>query len=219
MKERPTLTEDTLRRRTDRSKKYRASHKEQLAIRQKAYRNAHREEIKIREREYRIAHKEKKAAYQKAYCVAHRKELAASTRAYFATHREEKAAYDKAYRSAHMEEELAREKAYRTTHKKEIAIRSKTYYEAHREEMKARKRELNYSLSKTEFDALLKDQGNVCAICGKSEWKGRGPQVDHDHLTGKVRGILCYACNIALGLIGDNSKTARALVAYLRRKL
>jgi hypothetical protein len=42
--------------------------------------------------------------------------------------------------------------------------------------------------------------------------------VDHDHKTGKVRGILCHKCNIALGLIGDDPARARALANYLERE-
>jgi hypothetical protein len=44
-------------------------------------------------------------------------------------------------------------------------------------------------------DALKDSQGNLCAICGKAD----NLHIDHDHNTGKIRGLLCAKCNIALG--------------------
>ena len=48
-----------------------------------------------------------------------------------------------------------------------------------------------------EYDALLAAQGGGCAICGNAP-KTRRLHVDHDHKTGKVRGLLCHRCNRAL---------------------
>jgi len=44
-----------------------------------------------------------------------------------------------------------------------------------------------------------------------------GLHVDHDHSTGKIRGLLCYGCNVALGLIQDSPKRLGGLVEYLRQ--
>jgi hypothetical protein len=52
-------------------------------------------------------------------------------------------------------------------------------------------------LSVEEYDAMLKAQGGGCAICGNPP-KTRRLDVDHDHKTGKVRGLLCHRCNRAL---------------------
>lgn len=52
-------------------------------------------------------------------------------------------------------------------------------------------------LSPDEYEALLEAQGGVCAICGNPPAKRR-LSVDHDHATGKVRGLLCFRCNRAL---------------------
>lgn len=60
---------------------------------------------------------------------------------------------------------------------------------------KPRRAELGLSLE--EYDALLAAQGGGCAICGNPP-KTRRLDVDHDHRTGKVRGLLCHRCNRAL---------------------
>lgn len=63
-------------------------------------------------------------------------------------------------------------------------------------------------------------QGNKCAICGSEETdkrrgKLRALAVDHDHETGKVRGLLCGACNKGIGLLKDDAEILRKAAAYL----
>ena len=75
-----------------------------------------------------------------------------------------------------------------------------------------------YSMSLDQYDALLKAQNNCCATCKSSEPGGRSKiyfHVDHCHKTGKVRGLLCSACNQALGLIKDNLDTLKEMIKYV----
>jgi hypothetical protein len=78
------------------------------------------------------------------------------------------------------------------------------------------RRALTYGLSKEELDVLLQQHG-VCAICKRSNWGPKGPQVDHDHATGAVREILCTNCNTGLGRFKDNPEALRAAAEYLER--
>jgi hypothetical protein len=78
-----------------------------------------------------------------------------------------------------------------------------------------------YNLSLDDFEALLRKQGNRCAICFKSiegETLGgvRRANVDHDHATGKVRGLLCTGCNTALGKFEDSIRLLAAAIVYLQ---
>lgn len=87
-----------------------------------------------------------------------------------------------------------------------------------------------YGLSLEQYDAILEAQGGRCAICGSDDpHVGRRPivngyrtqtapayfAVDHDHATGKVRGLLCSRCNRALGGFQDDLHTLLIAVAYL----
>jgi hypothetical protein len=72
-----------------------------------------------------------------------------------------------------------------------------------------------YKMSYSDKASLLAAQGGVCAICNKPAWGTRMPCIDHDHATGKVRGILCHHCNAALGFIKDDPAVARAMANYL----
>ena len=64
-------------------------------------------------------------------------------------------------------------------------------------------------------DAMLSAQGGRCAICGTDEPGGRGWHLDHCHVTGRVRGILCHHCNIGLGNFKDNPEFMREAIKYL----
>ena len=78
----------------------------------------------------------------------------------------------------------------------------------------AHRRPEKYGLTRDELSALLA-QHDVCAICGTDQWGRKGPQVDHDHATGKVRGVLCNNCNQGLGRFADDPTRLRAAAEYL----
>lgn len=69
-----------------------------------------------------------------------------------------------------------------------------------------------YGLRDEDFAILLDAQGGTCAICSRTE----PLVVDHDHATGRVRGILCHKHNVAVGLLGDSLSEAERAVEYLR---
>ncbi len=76
-----------------------------------------------------------------------------------------------------------------------------------------------YGLTQDDYDRMSAEQDGRCAICGGGP---RGDSnavlsVDHDHETGKVRGLLCGPCNKAIGLLADNPNLLRAALAYLER--
>jgi hypothetical protein len=78
-----------------------------------------------------------------------------------------------------------------------------------------------YGITLEEWTFVWLKQGKRCAICGtrrpkKVRGKRDGWQVDHDHATGKFRGILCLLCNLGLGYFKDNPKSLRKAVLYLK---
>ncbi len=73
-----------------------------------------------------------------------------------------------------------------------------------------------YGITLNDYDEMLRNQGGGCKICGTKTPKGSGRfHIDHDHKTGKVRGILCNNCNMALGLMKDNPKILISAAQYL----
>ena len=128
---------------------------------------------------------------------------------------EERRAYVKAYNFAHRE----RSRAWRLVHHEELRAKKKIYQKTHREVWWARHIKAQYGLTPSAFNKLLADQGGICAVCGNKDWNGRGPHVDHDHITGMVRGILCSNCNAALGQVKDSIPTLERMIEYLKHFL
>lgn len=78
-----------------------------------------------------------------------------------------------------------------------------------------------YGLSVEKYNELLKQQRGRCAICGvvatRKNTRWGGLNIDHDHKTGKVRGLLCTACNGGLGFFHDNIEKMLKAIEYLKR--
>jgi len=71
-----------------------------------------------------------------------------------------------------------------------------------------------YGITINEYSELFEAQKGVCKICGH-EHERRPLNVDHCHSTGRIRGLLCDKCNLAIGLIGDSKDLAMVIVRYL----
>lgn len=75
-----------------------------------------------------------------------------------------------------------------------------------------------YGITLADKQALFTRQGGKCPICDDPLTTGRtGMQVDHDHETGEVRGLLCHPCNVMLGNFGDDPAILESAIAYLLR--
>ncbi|MBJ6638004.1 endonuclease VII domain-containing protein [Streptomyces sp. DHE7-1] len=68
-----------------------------------------------------------------------------------------------------------------------------------------------YGITETERDELIASQGGVCCICLAAV----PAHVDHCHETGRVRGVLCFSCNAALGQFKDQPEAIRRAAAYV----
>lgn len=74
-----------------------------------------------------------------------------------------------------------------------------------------------YGLTLDEYNTILKNQNNGCAICGNKCSSGNNLSVDHCHFSGKIRGLLCGKCNKALGLFKDDSELLIKASEYLKK--
>lgn len=77
-----------------------------------------------------------------------------------------------------------------------------------------------YNLTIDEYLDLAEKQDFVCAICGKENFAMGASHtgllvVDHAHITGEVRGLLCHNCNRALGLLQDSTQNLYKALEYL----
>jgi hypothetical protein len=72
-----------------------------------------------------------------------------------------------------------------------------------------------FGMTIEQYDAMLEAQGGGCFICGRPPREDISLHVDHDHFTGKVRGILCFCCNNALADFQDDPELLRKAAGYV----
>jgi hypothetical protein len=89
-----------------------------------------------------------------------------------------------------------------------------------------------FGITLERYNAMLAEQGGICAICGESPTVGNSGRwtkrrrrpadpklvVDHDHVTGKVRGLLCGRCNTGIGFLKDDTVIVRFALKYLEER-
>jgi hypothetical protein len=73
-----------------------------------------------------------------------------------------------------------------------------------------------YGLSLDDYTQLLNAQDGKCAIC-KREPGGHALSVDHNHVTGRIRGLLCKGCNTGLGMLQDSLTVIQAAATYIQQ--
>lgn len=75
-----------------------------------------------------------------------------------------------------------------------------------------------YGMTSEDYDLLLEQQSKCCAICRSDDPSGfKYFHIDHNHTTGKIRGLLCSKCNTAIGLFGEDIAVMNAALDYLKR--
>lgn len=117
-------------------------------------------------------------------------------RAWTASNREKQNEYNRRYYHSHVKTDPTKHKA---------KLQSGTWS----------RRKAKYNITKAQYDQLLAQQSGNCYICGVHEEYNL--RVDHDHVTGKVRKLLCNACNVALGGFEDDPIRLRSAANYIEQ--
>ncbi len=110
-----------------------------------------------------------------------------------------------------------------------VRANQKKWREANKDKAKAFVRssilKQKYGIDLEEYQQLVIAQNGLCGICGnkpkqytsKTGARYRYLVVDHNHITGQIRGLLCHTCNIALGNLADDPVLFENAIAYVRR--
>ncbi len=121
------------------------------------------------------------------------------------------------YRQRTLERAMASEALYRAQHRKKISDASRRWREKNPTHNRAFYLK-QYGMTLADYETMLEGQNRRCAISGCNNKPKRAMQVDHDHVSGLVRGLICSNCNCGLGLLGDNAERLAAAIDYLRRE-
>jgi|SRR5665213_372425 len=117
---------------------------------------------------------------------------------------------------------VERQKDYAVRHPEAVSQRASSWNKMNPERRKFNSMRsalmIDFGMAIEDYELLLQNQNGLCLGCYKhhSQFKHR-LQVDHDHATNKIRGLLCGPCNRTLGIVSENPMTLRRLADYLER--
>jgi len=181
-----------------------SEHRKQVLEQNKKWRDANTEEIHARKKLEREGPKrEVLLAKKRKYHHDNREAIGVKDRARNASpeRRRSKAAKNKAWRDANPELDKLQKREWYV----------KNSYRARETWLKNK-----YGINHVQFDAMTAEQGGRCAIC-KNLPKRMYLAVDHDHVTGKVRKLLCERCNTLVGFLESTSDDLKnAALAYIK---
>ena len=144
------------------------------------------------------------------------------SRRFYKNHKESEKVRTTKWREENRDKVNNHAKVYYQKNKQSSQQRSKKYRESHKEYYAGILLKKNYGMTICQYNELFTNQNGVCVICLKLETKVdprssaiKKLSVDHDHKTGKVRGLLCDSCNLALGKFHDDPSLLRRAINYL----
>ncbi len=138
--------------------------------------------------------------------------------AYYQKNKEAIKARVKKWSTANLEKVSGYQKAWQEAHPGLAVVRSKAWATQNPERAARNlynKELARFGLTIEDFDNLYIKQGGVCAICKEACSLHKRLSVDHDHVTLKVRGLLCHRCNMAIGLFRDRDDCMVAAAEYV----
>ena len=152
------------------------------------------------------------------YYIAHREQKLAQAREWHKNHPEQSRAHSRASAAAHRKERNAMTQTWKETHPEEVRAFNKKYNDTHKVQIGIACIRRTYKVSVEEAERLYTErQTGVCAICGGNRSNNRVLDIDHDHDTNIIRGLLCHSCNVALGHMAENPDWLRSLADYAQR--
>ena len=117
---------------------------------------------------------------------------------------------------------LERQRLYRINNREKIKVSQRNYHQKNKDEIIARHICKRRNITVDQYRQMFIDQDNKCAICGQHETRMNVKKtevlklcVDHDPISGKVRALLCYSCNLGLGLFKEDAALVEQALKYI----
>lgn len=200
---------------------YKKDYRQRPEVKEQERIYSQRSEVKERKRIYsqRSEVKEKSRAYHQRPEAKEKRRVSRKAHLQLPGIKEKHNARQRVYRQ--QPEVRKRNNAKQKIYNQRPEVKEQGRIRGQRPEVRKRERQnwlqKKYGLTPDVFESMISGQNSVCAACGSSDWGSKGPVVDHNHITGIVRGILCGACNRAIGLFKDSPQIIRAVADYLEK--
>lgn len=157
--------------------------------------------------------------YHREYHLKHREKRCAAARAYYHGNKDRARTYNREWRARNKDKRRAQCARYQAKHGDKIRSRQRASYRAMSPEKKrARSLKLlcgSHGLTVAAYLEMVRRQKGRCAVCREPPAKGKRLHIDHDHVTGKVRELLCLRCNVTLGHLERAPGLEVGLLRYL----
>ena len=118
--------------------------------------------------------------------------------------KKEMVVYNRSWRRLNKQKDRGYHKKYETSNKERLSLLARE-----------RKLKREFGLSELDYQTMLSNQSNGCFICKAIPTTKRRLSVDHDHITGKIRGLLCWPCNFSLGLLKEDKQRLNNMINYI----
>lgn len=164
--------------------------------------------------------KEELAAYRRAWNEKNKDKKKAAARRYYKKNKETIKKQSQQYRHENTDKikirDRIRSKKFYYSNRNKILLRMKQDYRDNPIHFKNKHYFLNHKITLEKYTEMFNRQNGKCAICGTHQSKlPRNLAVDHNHNTGKIRGLLCFNCNYGLGRFHDNIDHLKNAITYL----
>lgn len=121
----------------------------------------------------------------------------------------------KQYQDEYNRKRSQKQKEWANKNKDKIAAQHRVRYLV---KVKNDRLQKKFGISMEEYKAMWIEQKGCCAICGRYQFEFKiGLAVDHNHITGKIRGLLCGSCNSAIGKLQDSPLLCLKAKEYLEK--
>lgn len=205
-------------------KKYWQRNKHRLNKLKRQYRAENYEKCLEQQQQWREANKEHVREWNRTYYTENKDAINKRRREHRKKHGEMIRKTQREYRRKNRERILRISQEWRYRNRVKVLEYHRRYYEKNkiqrcaesREYQKRRRRFSKYGITVDTFVKLADSQNNCCAVCNTPVGDiFEDLCIDHNHSTGKVRGLLCLKCNSALGMLKDSAEYASSAAAYL----
>jgi Recombination endonuclease VII len=174
----------------EKSRAYEFNNKDRIKKRRAQYRLKNRDKIRESVKKYRLNHKDKILKYNKKWYLENRDVVKNKSHKWYIENK------DRARKNNNFW--VSKNKEKNNIYKRKYQLNKK------------------YNITLDQFNEMLFKQENKCGICGNTFL--RIPDIDHNHKTGKVRGLLCHNCNLIIGLAKDKLTTLNNAIKWIKER-